>query len=171
MKFIFLSYLLVTSLFADFLDINSFRANFKQIVTDEDNKTLVYTGMLQAKKPQFALWFYKTPIKKSIYIRENRVIVIEPELEQVIVKDIPADFDFFHMLHNAKQINSNMYIATINSKKYTINLSNGIVSSLVYSDDFGNSVQILFSEQFQNTDIKETIFKPIIPSEYDIIQG
>ena len=171
MKFIFLSYLLAISLFANFLDINSFSANFKQTVTDEENKMLVYTGTLQAKKPQFALWLYKTPIKKSIYIEENRVLVIEPDLEQVIVKNIPADFDFFHIIRTAKKISPKVYIATINAKEYTINLLNNVISSIVYSDDFGNNVQILFSKQSQNGEIKETIFKPIIPSGYDIIQG
>jgi len=171
MKFIFLSYFLVSSLFAEFLDISSFHANFKQVVTDEDNKTLVYTGSLQAKKPQFALWYYKTPIKKSIYIRDNQVLVIEPELEQVIIKNIPENFDFFHILNNAKQIKPNIYVATIDSKHYTINLLNGVISSIGYADDFGNKVQILFSEQSQNGEIKDITFKPIIPSEYDIIQG
>ena len=170
MKSVFLIYLFATSLFAGFLDINSFHADFKQIVTNEDNKTLVYTGMLQAKKPQSALWLYKNPIQKSIYIQENRVIVIEPELEQVIIKNIPDNFDFFHILHNAKQINQNTYIATISSKEYTIHLTKGIISSINYSDDFGNSVQILFSKQAQNIKIQDSLFQPIIPSEYDIIQ-
>ena len=165
MKFIFLSYFLVSSLFAEFLDINSFRANFKQTVTDEDNKTLVYTGSLQAKKPQFALWYYKTPIKKSIYIQDNQVLMIEPELEQVIIKNIPENFDFFHILNSAKQIKPNIYVATIDSKHYTINLLKGTISSIGYSDDFGNKVQILFSEQSQNIEINDLIFKRFIVVE------
>jgi outer membrane lipoprotein-sorting protein len=45
-----------------------------------------------------------------------------------------------------------------------------MVSSIGYADDFGNKVQILFSEQSQNIEINDIIFKPIIPPEYDIIQ-
>lgn len=170
MKSIFLFLFFHISLFANFIEIHSFSANFKQIITDEKNKKLVYTGSLRAKEPQSALWFYKTPVKKSIYIRENRVLVIEPELEQVIIKNIPANFDFFHMIQNAKEVKKNMYVAMIDAKAYTIIISKGVVSSISYSDDFGNSVKILFSKQSQNTKINDTIFNPIIPSEYDIIQ-
>jgi len=170
MKIIFLILFINISLLANFIEIHSFSADFKQIIRDEKNKKLVYTGSLQAKEPQSALWLYKTPVKKSIYIQKNRVIVIEPELEQVIVKHIPANFDFFHMIQNAKEVKKNMYVATIDAKEYTIIISKGVVSSISYADDFGNSIQILFSKQSQNTKIDDTIFHPIIPSDYDIIQ-
>ncbi len=170
MKFFLLLIFLSLSLFANFIKLHSFSANFQQIITDEQNKKLIYTGLLQAKEPQSALWLYKTPVKKSIYIRENRVVIIEPELEQVIIKHIPANFDFFQMIQNAKQVKKDTYVAMLDNKAYTIMLDKGVVASLFYSDDFGNSIKILFSHQSQNKAIKSTLFNPIIPADYDILQ-
>ena len=171
MKSFLLLIFFTLSLFANFIELHSFSANFKQTITDDQNKTLIYTGSLQAKEPQSALWLYKTPIQKSIYIKENRVVIIEPELEQVIVKFIPTNFDFFHMIQNAKKIKKDTYMAMLDNKAYTIVLDKGIVKELLYSDDFGNKIQILFSHQIQNKTIKNSLFNPIIPSDYDVIQG
>ncbi len=171
MRFFLLFFFSTLTLFAHFITLHSFAADFTQTITDEQNKKLIYTGSLQAKEPQSALWLYKTPVKKSIYIKENRVIVIEPELEQAIVKHIPTHFDFFHMIQNAKKIKKDTYITTLEEKTYTITLSHGLVKALDYKDDFGNSINILFSHQLQNKEINDTLFKPIIPSEYDILQN
>ncbi len=50
--------------YASFDNINSFQANFKQTITNEKDKSLVYTGKIVASKPQNALWSYTDPIKK-----------------------------------------------------------------------------------------------------------
>ncbi len=171
MRFFLLFFLSTLTLFANFIQLHSFSANFTQTITDEQNKKLIYTGSLQAKEPQSALWLYKTPIKKSIYIKDNRVIVIEPELEQAIIKHIPANFDFFHMIKNAKQINKDTYITTLEGNTYTISVKNGLIVALDYKDDFGNSIHIVFSHQSQNKPINDTLFQAIIPSEYDILQN
>jgi len=170
MKSFLLLIFLTLSLFANFIELHSFSADFKQTITDDQNKKLIYTGSLQAKEPQSALWLYKTPVQKSIYIKENRVVIIEPELEQAIIKHIPANFDFFHMIQNAKKVKKDTYMAMIDNKTYTIILDKGIVKELLYADDFGNKIQILFLHQSQNKAIKSSIFNPIIPSEYDVIQ-
>lgn len=169
MKAIFFVLLLCTISFASLIDIKSFNADFKQTVTDEKGTELLYKGHVRALSPKYALWKYKTPIEKSIYVQPRRITIIEPELEQAIVRKLSIDFDFFKMIGHAKKIAKNSYIALINETKYLIKIKNSIISSISYKDEFDNSINILFTNQVQNKVISKKIFTPFIPKDYDII--
>jgi outer membrane lipoprotein carrier protein len=138
---------------------------------DEKGKTLAYKGTIAAKKPQFALWNYQDPIEKQIYITQYKLTVIEPELEQVIIKNISAEFNFFHMLQNATKLAKNHYTTTIENIQYHIVLSKNTIEKIFYTDEFGNQITIEFTNQKTNHTINNTLFDPKIPLDYDIIQG
>ena len=104
MKHIFALFISYTLSFASFDSINSFEADFTQSVTDDKNKSLIYSGHIVASKPQNALWNYLKPIKKDVFINRFEVTVIEPEIEQVIIRRIESNFDFFNMIENAKKL-------------------------------------------------------------------
>ena len=83
--------LIVTLVFASsvFASINleelkSFKAEFKQTVTNESNKTIEYKGSVFIKNTGKVLWKYKTPVEKNVYVLDDLAIVDEPELEQAI---------------------------------------------------------------------------------------
>jgi len=170
LKYIFLLSLLVTLSFANIDAINSFEADFKQDVTNDKGNVLSYTGHIKAIKPQNALWSYQTPIQKEIYVTAYKVVIVEPEIEQAIVKVIQNDFDFFSMMKNAKEIKKNVYSATFKESKFTIKLKNAKIDSISYIDEFENSVVITFTKQIQNRNIDAKTFKVNIPMEYDIIR-
>jgi len=170
LKYLIIFQLFVSIAFSSVLDISSFEADFKQIVTDDKGKQLVYDGKLKALKPQFAFWNYKQPIQKSIYLTSHLITIIEPEIEQVIIKNIPASFNFFKMIQNAKEISKNTYTTHINDTLYTIQTKDEMIKSIIYHDEFDNKVEIIFDKQFKNRKISEEIFNPIIPQEYDIIR-
>ncbi|WP_457744003.1 LolA-like outer membrane lipoprotein chaperone [Sulfurimonas sp.] len=167
-KLLFLTFLAVSS-YANINDIKYFKADFTQSIVDDQNKTIEYLGHVQAAKPQYALWEYKTPINKQVYILPNKVVIIEPELEQAIIKKITGNFDFFSLIKNAKRIGKDDYVANFNNTKYDIKLVNGIIESISYKDEFENNVKILFAHQVENIKYKKKIFTPTIPKEYDII--
>ena len=170
LRYIFLLSLLITLSFGDINAINSFEADFKQDVTNDKGNVLSYSGHIKAIKPQNALWSYQTPIKKEIYVTAYKVVIVEPEIEQAIVKVIQNDFDFFSMIKNAKEIKKDIYIATFKESKFTIKLKNKKIKSIAYIDEFDNSVLITFTKQTQNRDIDAKIFQVSIPMEYDIIR-
>ncbi|WP_457746306.1 LolA-like outer membrane lipoprotein chaperone [Sulfurimonas sp.] len=165
-----LTLLASTTLFASLNSINSFEADFTQNIVDEKGKTIKYTGHVLAKKPQYAFWQYSTPVKKNVYILPQRVVIVEPELEQAIVKFIRSDFDFFNMLKNAKKISSDVYEASFNNAKFKITMKNSEIVSISYKDEFENDVTIAFSKQKQNLEINDSKFIPNIPIEYDVIR-
>ena len=162
---------LATASFANIKNLSSFEADFKQNIVDDNNKTITYYGHVKASKPQYALWTYVKPIQKKVYILDNQAIIIEPELEQAIIKKIGNNFDFFRLLKNAKKLDKNKYLAHYNNTSFTIKTKNDSIESISYKDEFDNSVLIDFTNQIVNKKIDKKEFTPAIPDDYDIIKG
>jgi len=172
MRFIFLVTLFMSSLFADLSNINSFEADFTQTIEDENGKQLSYTGHIIATKPQYALWQYKNPIEKEIYISLYSLTVIEPEIEQVIVRNISSEFNFFQMIKNAKKIAKNRYETKIEHTLYTIvSTKENKIKNIYYLDEIGNKISIDFTQEKINKKVDKKVFVPKIPNGYDIIEG
>ena len=170
MKYLIITILFFTQVYASLDSINSFEADFTQSVTDEKNKVLVYSGHVIASKPQKAVWNYIKPIEKNVYINAYSVVIVEPEIEQVIVKRIKSNFDFFNMIKNAKRIKENTYEASYKNTIFTIISKNSLIQSVLYKDEFDNNIKIIFKKQIQNKNIDDKKFIPDIPMEYDVIR-
>lgn len=170
MKHIFILLIFFTLSQASFDSINSFESDFIQTVTDEKNKTLTYEGHLIAQKPQSAVWSYKIPVIKDVYISSYNVTIVEPAIEQVIIRKIESNFDFFNMIRNAKKIKENVYVAMYKESEFTITKNGELLESIAYSDEFDNKVKILFKNQQQNKIIDKKLFIPKFLTDYDIIR-
>ena len=170
MKRIVLAALLVTSSYAGLKDIYSFEADFTQNIIDDKDAKIKYSGHVSATKPRFALWQYLKPVEKSVYILSNKIVMIEPEIEQVIIKRIDQNFDLFEVIKNAKEIAKNRYTAQFNNKSYTIEMNGDVIEEISYQDELENDVKILFSNQKVNKVIAPKKFIPIIPDEFDVIR-
>ena len=171
MRLLLLIVFLISVTYADIKKINTFSAEFVQTVKDEKGALLTYSGKILAKKPQYALWKYKKPVAKSIYISPYRLTVVEPELEQVITRNISSEFNFFDMLKRAKKISSKHYETHIEDTTYHIFLDGDSIVSIQYTDEFDNKVTILFSHQKINKEIDTNLFTPTYPLDYDIINS
>jgi outer membrane lipoprotein carrier protein len=169
-KHILISLLLITQSFASLDSITSFEADFTQIITDDKNKVLTYSGHITASHPQYAKWNYTSPVKKDVYINEFKVTIVEPEIEQVIIKRIDSSFDFFKMISKANKVKENTYVANYKKKQFTITKSNNLIYSISYKDEFENSVKIIFDNQKQNHKLQKRVFMPHFPLYYDIIR-
>ena len=170
MKKILIATIFTINCFADLDTINQFEADFTQKIVDDTNKSIIYKGHIQAAKPQYALWQYTQPVEKEIYIRDSQVIVIEPELEQVIYKTIDRSFNFFSIINHAKKITKNTYSAIYKERKFVITLKNNNLTSISYHDDFDNLITINFSNIITNKIIPSEFFKAKIPVDFDIIK-
>ncbi len=169
MKRIVLAVLLATSTYANIKNLNSFEADFSQNITDDKGVKITYNGHITASKPQFALWKYLKPIQKSVYILSNKIVVIEPDLEQAIIKHLRGNFDFFKIIHNAKKIDKNKYLAKFKDKEYIIETENSTIKSISYKDELGNNIKIIFKNQIENKKIPKERYIPHIPNEYDVV--
>lgn len=170
MKYILATFLCSTLSFGAFENIHSFQADFSQSITDDKNSTLSYNGKVQAKRPQEALWNYHSPIKKDVYIDKFRVTVVEPEIEQVIIRRVESNFDFFNIIQNAKKVSENEYEGFYQKTKFTILLEKNLIKSISYKDGFENKVEVKFENQEQNVKIEEDVFIAKYPLDFDVIR-
>ena len=170
MKYILLLLLTATFAYSNEINLDSFKANFIQTLTNDKGNTLEYKGTMSATRPQSMLWSYTFPAKKEIIIKDRRVTIIEYDIEQVLIRNIHGDFDFFKIIKSAKKIKPNVYIASFNEIKYTIQLNGKKISSISYLDELENSIVITFTNQVQNKKLDPSIFTAIIPLDFDIIR-
>lgn len=170
MKIFLAFFVSVISLFANF-EINSIESKFNQIITNEQNSTIIYSGKFYAKKSNQALWIYKTPVKKKIYFSSERVVVVEPELEQAIFSRLDKSPNILEIWKNAKKIGKDTFLAKCCDNDYTITVSGEKIQTIKYKDKMENSVIIEFFEQNTNLFLDDTIFKIDIPMYYDIIKN
>jgi len=162
--------LFLTDLFAEIpLHFSSFQADFIQQIDDESKKIVKYYGKVYAKKPKTALWKYTKPIQKDVYINNNAVVIVEPELEQVIMRHVKSDFDIFTLLKHAKKVGKNRYEATYKKTTFTLYFDGKNIQKLRYKDNFENLVTITFSNQKYDLKFDSNLFDPKYPKDYDLI--
>ena len=169
MRIIFVALLVLSPLFAISEKTDTMNSDFVQTITNDKNSVITYKGNMFAKRPNKAMWHYKEPIEKSVYITAESVIIIEPELEQAIVKRLGDSIDILAILASAKKDGKTSYTAYYNNKEYHITMQSYMIKSISYSDAFDNVVKIVFSAQQINKSIKDSRFKADIPADFDII--
>jgi outer membrane lipoprotein carrier protein len=162
--------LLCANLFGFADNLNTFSAHFVQTVIDDKNTVIKYSGDIKAKRPDMAMWNYVAPVKKEIYIKSGDLVIIEPEIEQVIMKKVGNTIAFFEMLKNAKKVNDNLYKATYEKLKIDIHVKANKIDSITYLDELENRVSIQFTNQTENKSIEDKAFKARIPADYDIVR-
>jgi len=170
MSYLLIFTLLTLSLQATMKDLKSYQASFKQTIIDQDNVKIVYTGTFKALKPRHAVWHYQTPVEKSVYINNQQVVIVEPELEQAIYKYSKNNFTLFNILDDAKRVDKSTYEKRINDRLYKLKVDKNKILSLEYLDNFENKVFITFSKQKPNITLLSKVFHPIISEDYDIIK-
>jgi len=168
-------YLIVTLLFSTLLfgfaeGLESFKAEFEQRIVDNSGKSVLYRGSIAAKKPGSVLWHYTEPVEKEIYVQRSRVVVIEPELEQAIVKDLDEEIDFFTILSHAKAVDAGHYEAHYASQSFRITADKETIGSIDYTDGYDNKVELRFFNQERNPAIEPDTFRAKIPDDYDVIR-
>jgi len=170
MKIILLLSTLSLSLMAGITDISSLYSRFEQFITNEQSKVIIYKGEVFAqKKGSKALWKYVTPIQKRIYFTDNKVIMIEPELEQAIITKLHKAPDILKILKNARKIQKGLYEAKCCENTYKISFEGRLIRNIDYTDKIGNHVVITFLKPTQNKKLNPKIFNYHIPKDYDII--
>ncbi len=152
------------------INIHSFHSKFIQTITNEQNKTISYAGEIWFKKPLLVKWIYTKPNYKEIYFIANQVTIVEPDLEQITIKKIHKNIDIFQMLHKAKKVEQNHFIATLQGQRFHIFLKNGILHKITYKDKLGNRNTILFLNPQQNITLSMNIFHIPFHPDWDIIK-
>ncbi len=169
MRILLLLSIYFLNIYAGIFDFRTLSSDFTQTITNEQNSTIVYTGNFYATNRQVALWIYKTPVIKKVYFIKNKVVIIEPELEQAIITTLQNSPNFTTIIKSAKQISKNRYMASYEDTNYYINVKNRDISSINYIDKLENRVSIKLKNLEKNIILDDALFKLNIPKDYDIV--
>ena len=170
MRLIWIFFCFTTLLFAKIEHFKTIQSDFTQKVTNDQNKTIVYQGFFYATNDKKALWIYEKPVSKKIYFNNTRVLIIEPELEQVIITTLENTPNIAQLLQEAKEVSPNKYITKYQETIYTILTQKESIEKVVYRDKLDNAVEILFSNQSTNLFLDDELFRAEIPKGYDIVR-
>lgn len=170
MKLLMIFLSCVTMLFAKIDHFKTIQSDFTQKVTNDQNKTITYEGRFYATEDKKALWIYDKPVSKKIYFNNSRVLIIEPELEQVIITTLENTPNITALLQDAKEISANKYTTSYMQTTYTITTSMKNIEKVSYKDKLDNAVEIIFVNPSSNLFLDEELFKAEIPKGYDVIR-
>lgn len=140
------------------LGYSSLQCDFVQTVTNQKGKTVTYSGVLMAKKPEKALWIYKKPVQKEVYISIKDVVVYEPQLEQAIVHAKHSAFGLEEVLKNAKSLGGDRYGTVVDDMKITFVKKREFIENISYIDKLDNKVEISFLKFVKNPALEDKLF-------------
>lgn len=150
-------------------DIKTFRSDFIQTVKSDDAQQVTYQGKFEAKAPSFAKWVYLKPLKKEIYIDGQDVIIYEPNLAQATMSHLKENADFISILKKATLSSDGKYHSKVGNTSYELTLKDKKPYLLEFIDEFGNQIEMKFSNVSINTPIDEKDFIFVPTSDIDII--
>lgn len=152
-----------------FKDIETFQGDFIQSIINNSNKEIKYSGKIYIKEPSLVLWRYDEP-QKDVYINNNIVTIIEPELEQAIITKLKNEINMVKLLKDATKVSKDIYQTELYNVVYTIKLEDKKLKSINYKDELENKVTINFLNSLENKNIKNSTFEANIPNDYDLIR-
>jgi outer membrane lipoprotein carrier protein len=171
MKIFMMMVVCIASLWGNNLKaFKTIQSDFVQKVTNDQNKTITYTGQFYATHDKKALWVYEKPVAKKIYFNNTKVVIIEPELEQAIITNLENTPNIAQLITQAKEVAKETYATSFMETTYTIYATPTSIDKVTYNDKLDNSVEILFSNQSTNLFLEDTLFQADIPLGFDLIR-
>jgi len=169
-KKVFICAIFAGSLFGLSFDYDTFEANFVQTIKNKSGKKIVYSGKITAKKPNLAIWEYTKPIKKSVFVNDESVVIYEPELSQAKYLKKRASVSLESILKKAKPEGKDEYSAKDGDVTYRFSVSGNMIEKLTYKDSLENDTEIIFSNRKKNIPLNNKSFEFVPTSDIDIIK-
>ena len=172
--------------------LNSFNADFVQIVKDSNNQIIDESvGRVIFKKPNYFRWEYKAPSKNEIISDGEFLYLYDSDLKQVIVSKLDKQIgmspalllvsdnvhEFFNTKLISKSSNKTQYEATPKDleraffKRVIFYFNRGQLKEMKVIDNFDNETTIQFFKIIQNQDINEGKFLFNYPDDIDVIKN
>lgn len=153
-------------LFSSSLNIKDFKSSFTQTITSPKNKITKYSGNIKFHNDSMK-WEYIKPTKKEICSKNNKMLIVNHDLEQVTLINSPKKINILKVLNEAKLHHKNIYTVKMFDLLYTISVNNNTLEYITFYDEVDNKILIQFKK------IKHKSIKNILcnyPSYYDFIK-
>ena len=185
-------------LFEALSSTKSMRANFEHEQISNSGKIMVFKGSIVFRRPDRLKWQVKEPYNQLQLVRGNQFLVYDPDLEQVIIKELDSTFsstpagllfasgpearDFLRERYeiyeapNKDSLNWVLAFPKFGDKEGSSALEVGLtdkaeIERLITTDVFGKSSTIIFSNVSTNSLVKDSEFIPVIPEGVEYIEN
>ncbi|MDR1911201.1 MAG: LolA-like outer membrane lipoprotein chaperone [Helicobacteraceae bacterium] len=151
------------------IDFKTLKQDFVQRVTNELNQTLTFAGVVRLKQPNLARYDYEKPLQKTITISGDRVLMLEPELEQATKFTSEIALNIIDLWKQSRAVGEGKREAVVKNQKISLEHEGANITRVYYTDDLDNFVEIILSAPKRNEPIDDSFFAPAIPKGWDII--
>lgn len=172
--------------------INSFSANFEQLLIDQNGQPLqTLAGIMHGQRPDKFFWSVYESAGQTIVSDGSRIWLYDADLEQVIIEPYNNNFGanpINMLLDDTQKFSQNFQLieqriladstlqfslkpVTLNSL-YTyldIGFKDGILSTISFQDNLGQTTQLLLKEFKLNPLFKDNFFTFEIPMGVDVV--
>ena len=172
--------------------INSFSANFNQLLIDQKGQSLqTLSGVLHGQKPDKIFWSVLEPAAQTIVSNGSHLWLYDPDLEQVIIEPYtnnPEANPISLVLGDPNQLSENFKLLQQNNLAgstlqfllepvklnslytgITLEFKNGILSAISFADNLGQTTTLVLTEFTLNPVFKDNFFTFEIPLGVDIV--
>lgn len=172
--------------------INSFSANFNQLLIDQKGQSLqTLSGVLHGQKPDKIFWTVFEPAAQTIVSNGSRLWLYDPDLEQVIIEPYsnnPEANPISLLLGGPKQLSENFKLLQQNNladstlqfllkpvklnslyTHLTLEFKNGILFAISFADNLGQTTTLVLTEFTLNPVFKDNFFTFQIPLGVDVV--
>ena len=172
--------------------IDSFSANFNQLLIDQKGQSLqTLSGVLHGQKPDKIYWSVLEPAAQTIVSNGSHLWLYDPDLEQVIIEpytNYPEANPISLLLGDPKQLSENFKLLQQNNlagstlqfllepvklnslyTHLTLEFKNGILSAISFADNLGQTTTLVLTEFTLNPVFKDNFFTFEIPLGVDIV--
>ena len=172
--------------------VNSFSANFNQLLIDQKGQSLqTLSGVLHGQKPDKIFWSVLEPAAQTIVSNGSHLWLYDPDLEQVIIEPYtnnPEANPISLLLGDPNQLSENFKLLQQNNLAgstlqfllepvklnslytgITLEFKNGILSAISFADNLGQTTPLVLTEFTLNPVFKDNFFTFEIPLGVDIV--
>jgi len=172
--------------------INSFSANFNQLLIDQKGQSLqTLSGVLHGQKPDKIYWTVFEPAAQTIVSNGSRLWLYDPDLKQVIIEPYtsnPEANPISLLLGDPNQLSENFKLLQQNNlagstlqflfkpvklnslyTHLTLEFKSGILSAISFADNLGQTTTLVLTEFTLNPVFKDNFFTFQIPLGVDVV--
>ncbi|WP_274522298.1 outer membrane lipoprotein chaperone LolA [Ectothiorhodospira mobilis] len=175
-----------------FQEMDTFRAAFEQVVTDESGEVMQRSeGRVDLKRPGRFRWDYETPYRQQIIADGESLWTYDADLAQATVQPMgealgrtptllltgDGDLQEAFRLEEAGTQGDLAWVELIpreggtDFERLRIGLDGRAVREMVLEDQFGQRTRIRFSQRQMNPGIPESRFRFEPPADVDVMQN
>ena len=174
-----------------FTEVQSYQANFKQVVLDEGLNTLQESsGTLWIQRPNKFRWDYEIPYKQHIVGDGDQVWLHDEELKQVTVRKMKGALGYTPaiLLAGGGRLQDNFTVSKLQKQgdlqwmqmkpktsdggfdDIRLGFEGNVLRQMEMIDGFGQTTRITLSDNRENRQLRSSIFRFTPPKGVDVLQ-